>query len=313
MINVRNLTFDYPRSRALKNLSFTIEEKSITALVGPNGAGKTTLLKCLSGLERPFSGSITVDGIDVQKMPRKCHEIVGFLPDFFGLYDNLTVKQALTYFASVNKVKNQCIPETIEKNLKKLDIENKLNEKIGTLSRGMRQRLAIAQVLIEEPKVLLLDEPASGLDPGSRYSLGKLFKQLKDLGTTLVVSSHILSELEQYADDLMILRNGRLVSHTKSFESDKSEKTSLIIRAISNINNLKSKFESNSLIEKIQIKDEEALVTLNGGPKECNELMKQIINQDIDIYEFCITQKDMQSQYIDIISNKEHDTSHEKQ
>ena len=224
MINVRNLTFDYPRSRALRNLSFTIEEKSITALVGPNGAGKTTLLKCLSGLERPFSGSITVDGIDVQKMPRKCHEIVGFLPDFFGLYDNLTVKQALTYFASVNKVKNQCIPETIEKNLKKLDIENKLNEKIGTLSRGMRQRLAIAQVLIEEPKVLLLDEPASGLDPGSRYSLGKLFKQLKDLGTTLVVSSHILSELEQYADDLMILRNGRLVSHTKSFESDKSEK-----------------------------------------------------------------------------------------
>ena len=91
------------------------------------------------------------------------------------------------------------------------------------------------------------------------------------------------------------------------------KKTSLIIRAISNINNLKSKFESNSLIEKIQIKDEEALVTLNGGPKECNELMKQIINQDIDIYEFCITQKDMQSQYIDIISNKEHDTSHEKQ
>lgn len=313
MINVNNLTFDYPRSRALKDVSFTIEEKTITALVGPNGAGKTTLLKCLAGVERPFSGGITVDGIDVQKKPRKCHEIVGFLPDFFGLYDNLTVKQALTYFASVNKVKSQHIPAAIEKTLKRLDIENKLNEKISTLSRGMRQRLAIAQVLIEDPKVLLLDEPASGLDPESRYSLGKLFKQLKDLGVTLVVSSHILSELEQYADDLMILINGKLVSHSKSFESDKSEKTSVKIRAISNINNLKTKFEYNSLIENIQIKEKEALVILKGGPKECNELMKQIINQNIDIYEFCITKKDMQGQYIDIIRDNEHGTSHEKQ
>ncbi len=213
MIVVRNLVFDYPTTRALRGVTFEIKSGTITGLVGPNGAGKTTLMRCIAGLEGPFSGTLTVDRVDVADSPREVHRRLGLLQDDLGLYDNLTVYQSLLYQAAAYRVPLRDRARRIDDSLSRLDLADRVGEKVGGLSRGLRQRLAIAQAMIHRPKVLLLDEPASGLDPDARAALSELLRALAAEGMTLVVSSHILAELEDYTTHMLILRNGRVVEH----------------------------------------------------------------------------------------------------
>jgi ABC-2 type transport system ATP-binding protein len=213
VIEARGVTFEYPGVRALDHVSFALPPRSITALVGPNGAGKTTLLRCLAALDEPLEGSIEVDGVDVRRNPRLCHERVGYLSDFFGLYEALPVRRCLQYAASAHRIPPPERGAAIARAAERLDVEPLLDKRAGELSRGQRQRLAIAQAIVHEPRVLLLDEPASGLDPDARIALSELFLQLGAQGMTLLVSSHILAELDQYCSDLMILREGRLIEH----------------------------------------------------------------------------------------------------
>lgn len=213
MIEVADLTFEYPGVRALDGVSFTVAAGSVTALVGPNGAGKTTLLRCLAALDVPLAGHIRVDGIDVVAEPRACHRRIGYLSDTFGLYGELSVRRCLTYVAAANRVPAAQIPQAVQHAAQQLEIDTLLDVRAGTLSRGQRQRLAVAQALIHRPPVLLLDEPASGLDPEARHRLARLFLRLRAEGMTLIVSSHILAELEAYSTDMLVLRAGRVVEH----------------------------------------------------------------------------------------------------
>ncbi|CAK0754365.1 ABC-2 type transport system ATP-binding protein [Azospirillaceae bacterium] len=213
LIVVNNLVFDYPTKRALRSVSFTVHSGAITGLVGPNGAGKTTLLRCLAGLEAPYSGSVSIDGVDVNEHPREVHSRLGLLQDVFGLYNSLTVRQSLVYHAGAHSVPAHDRLTRATETAIRLGLIDRMEEKVGALSRGLRQRLAIAQAIIHRPRVLLLDEPASGLDPDSRSNLSDLLRTLAVQGMTLIVSSHILAELEDYSTHMMILRNGRLVEH----------------------------------------------------------------------------------------------------
>ena len=215
MLTVENLIFEYPGVRALNNVSFTIPAGSITALVGPNGAGKTTLLRCLAALDEPVSGRIRLGTVDVQENPRLCHREIGYLSDFFGLYDELTVEQCLHYMAMAHGISADCCKEAGSLAAGRVGISDRLNDKASSLSRGLRQRLAIAQAIIHEPRMLLLDEPASGLDPEARSSLAGLFLGLRDQGMTLLVSSHILTELEEYSTDMLILQAGEIAGQRK--------------------------------------------------------------------------------------------------
>ena len=298
MIDVSGLIFDYPKMRALKNLSFSIQPGTITALVGPNGAGKTTLMKCLAGLEKPFAGSITVNGVDVIANPRESHTMVGFLPDFFGLYDNLSVYQALGYYAALANIPDLYIADAVEKSAKRLWIDDKLQAPVKALSRGMRQRLAIAQAIIRNPKLLLLDEPAAGLDPESRYELSSLFRQLRSEGMTLVVSSHILSELEQYADNLIIMHEGRILPHEAGTDNNK---TRILIKLLSDKTKAIDTIKSISDINIISEDSDRLVIDVTGGNKECSELLKQLISNGNDIYDFTTIKKDMQSEYMRVI------------
>ena len=213
MIDVDRLTFDYPTTRALRGVSLHLPPGSITALVGPNGAGKTTLLRCLAALEEPIEGRVLIGGVDALADPRACHRQVGYLSDFFGLYDDLTVEQCLRHAAAIRGVPSEREREVTLRAAARLGIADRLGSRAGELSRGLRQRLAIAQAILHEPRVLLLDEPASGLDPEARHQLAALFLQLRDEGMTLLVSSHILAELDSYSTDMLVLREGRIVSH----------------------------------------------------------------------------------------------------
>jgi len=213
VIIAENITFEYPGTLALDDVSFSVAAGTITALVGPNGAGKTTLLRCLAALELMDSGRVVIDGLDVSEDPRECHKRLGYLSDFFGLYDDLTVRQCLTYHASIHGLDPAGQPAAVDRAIERMELGPLLHKKAGTLSRGQRQRLGVAQAIVHDPKVLLLDEPASGLDPEARWKLSSLITAMARDGMTLIVSSHILAELEDYSTDVMIVRGGSLVMH----------------------------------------------------------------------------------------------------
>lgn len=212
-IEVRDLVYDYPGTRALDAVGFTIDAGSITALVGPNGAGKTTLLRCLAGLDEPAGGGIRIDGIDLLAEPRAAQRRLGYLPDHFGVYVDLSVARCLRYAGAAHGLGGVALARRVDELAVQLGLADKLAERAGTLSRGQRQRLAIAQAIVHRPRVLLLDEPASGLDPDARAGLSVLMRALAAEGMTLLVSSHILAELEEYCSQMLVLRAGRVLEH----------------------------------------------------------------------------------------------------
>lgn len=214
MIEISDLYFDYPGFRALNGINLFIEAGTVTALVGPNGAGKTTLLRCIAALEVPTSGTIKVAGFDVYESPREVHRRMGYLSDSFGLYADLSVEQGLEYAARSQGLEGeQAIGYAVRKTAERMGLGDKLELRAGALSRGQRQRLAIGQAIIHSPEVLLLDEPASGLDPEARALLTDVFKALQAQGMSLLVSSHILAELDQYSTHMLALNQGRVLEH----------------------------------------------------------------------------------------------------
>ena len=210
MIEVEGVVYDYPAARALHGVSFTVEPGTVLALVGPNGAGKSTLMRCIAALDSPTEGTIRVAGLDVEADPRAVHRAIGYLPDFFGLYDELTVRRALIYAARSRGVAAAQAGEAAEAAAARVQLTDRLESRAGELSRGLRQRLAIAQTLVHRPQALLLDEPAAGLDPEARRSLSDLILALAKGGMTIVVSSHILAELEDYSTQMLMLRDGQV-------------------------------------------------------------------------------------------------------
>jgi ABC-2 type transport system ATP-binding protein len=216
MIDVRDLVYEYPSKRALEGVSLAVPAQTIVALVGPNGAGKTTLLRCLAALEPPYSGMVRIDGLDTREYPREIHSRLGYLPDFYGLYDELSVCRCLTYAAWSHGIAAAAVEPAVAKAAERVGLSDRMETKAGELSRGLRQRLGIGQAIVHEPKVLLLDEPAAGLDPQARRDLSVLLLALRDAGMTLVVSSHILAELEDYCSEMIIIENGRVVGGVRS-------------------------------------------------------------------------------------------------
>jgi len=208
---VSGVSYEYPGVRALDNVSFTVARSSVTALVGPNGAGKTTLLRCMAALDQPLDGEIEIAGIDVLEHPRECHARIGYLSDFYGVYSALKVWQCLAHAAAAQGVPDEHVQTVVAETAERLNLTGKLQELARTLSRGQRQRLAIGQALIHRPELLILDEPASGLDPEARHELALLFTRLRDQGMSLIVSSHILAELDEYSTHMLVMREGRVI------------------------------------------------------------------------------------------------------
>lgn len=308
MIEVENVVYEYPGHRALDDVSFSAREGSITALVGPNGAGKTTLLRCIAALASPLSGNIYVEGKHVDSYPREVHEVVGYLSDFFGLYDQLTVRQCLTYMAWSRELPESKVGEMIERAAEKCEISDYLDKKTASLSRGYRQRLGIAQAIIHEPKVLLLDEPASGLDPESRNSLSKLFLSLSKGGATILVSSHILSELEEYCTDMVILRNGKIVEHTQSESEKKAEMETVVLELtedgeayLSKVQEAASKLGG---ISNIEVDKTRITFSFGSDPKARRELLKYLINEGVPVCGFIPRSKSLQDIYMGYAGNE---------
>jgi len=211
MIETKNLTKNYGNLTAVDDLNLTIQAGDIFGFIGPNGAGKTTTMRILVTLLEPTRGNAFVDGLNVRKEGKKVRRRVGYMPDFMGVYDDLKVFEYLEFFAAAFGIERKKRKSIVDGVLELTDLESKRAATVDSLSRGMQQRLGLARVLIHDPKVLILDEPASGLDPRARIEIRELLRELKRMGKTIMISSHILSELEEICDHVGIIEHGRLV------------------------------------------------------------------------------------------------------
>jgi ABC-2 type transport system ATP-binding protein len=211
VIEFIHLRKEYDDLVAVRDLSLTIPQGEIFGLIGPNGAGKTTTIRMACGLLAPTVGRALVNGVDVAEEPERAQQSIGYLSDFFAVYEDLKVWEYLDYFAHAYKVTESDIPARVTEVIGQVSLEVKRDAMIQGLSRGMKQRLGIARAIIHRPKVLLLDEPASGLDPKARLELRTLLLSLRDQGTTILISSHILTELEGFCTSIGIMEKGRMV------------------------------------------------------------------------------------------------------
>lgn len=212
MIETLHLTKRYNGLTAVDNLTLSVPAGTIFGFIGPNGAGKTTTLRMLAGLLEPSSGSITLDGIDVSAEPEAAACLVGYMPDFFGVYEEMTAWEYLDFFARCYELPADRRRRVVNELLDLVDLDHKRDDFIENLSRGMRQRLCLAHALVHDPPILLLDEPASGLDPRARVEMRELLRELGRLNKTVVISSHILAELAGLCDTVGIIEKGELVA-----------------------------------------------------------------------------------------------------
>jgi ABC-2 type transport system ATP-binding protein len=211
VIRIRDLRVDYENVCAVRDLSLEVAPGEVCGLIGPNGAGKTTTMRAMIGLIEPTYGEIEIMGVDARESPEEVHRIVGFMPDFAPVYEDLKSWEFLDLFAASYLIPRPDRPAVVGESLEMVGLAEKRDTLVGELSRGMRQRLMLAKTLIPKPRVLLLDEPASGVDPQGRIELRNILRRLAELNTTVLISSHILTEMNEFCTSVAIMERGSLV------------------------------------------------------------------------------------------------------
>ena len=303
MIDVCDLVYEYPTTRALKGISLHVDPQTITALVGPNGAGKTTLLRCLAALEDPYSGTVTVEGHDTRSEPRAIHSLLGYLPDFYGLYDSLSVRRVLSYAARSRGISPALTSAAVEKAAWRVGLMDRLDRKAGELSRGLRQRLAIGQSIVHEPKVLLLDEPAAGLDPQARRDLSGLLIGLRENGMTLVVSSHILAELEDYCSEMIIIEDGRIVGGQAVKVKD-VERPRYMLEIATARSDLREFLEARAGVDVIEADQYHALFTHTKNAAARARLIRDLLAAGFEVSSFGESTRALESTYFSQVGKR---------
>lgn len=212
VVSVSNLWVRYGKLDAVRGISFEIPKGEVFGFIGPNGAGKSSTIRVLATLQKQYEGTVKVNGVSVRGNPDRVREMIGFMPDFFGVYEDLTARQYLHFFAAAYRIPRYKRNHIVDDVLELTELTHKIDAPVDSLSRGMKQRLALARVLLHDPDLLLLDEPASGLDPRARIEVRELLKAMQGLGKTILISSHILHELAQLCTRIGIIEAGQLVA-----------------------------------------------------------------------------------------------------
>lgn len=212
MLQIDHLCKNYGKFQAVSDLTLHVPKGDLFGFVGPNGAGKTTTIRMVCGLMPPTAGSIRINGVDALTNRKEIKKQIGYVPDFFGVYDNLKVREYMDFYGSMYRMGSKEIERISDDLLELVNLSDKKETYVDTLSRGMKQRLCVARALIHNPALLVLDEPNSGLDPRARVEMKELLLNLKGMGKTIVISSHILSELSEMCNSIGIMDHGNLVA-----------------------------------------------------------------------------------------------------
>jgi len=284
LLAIEHLRVDFPEIVAVNDLSLTVEAGDVCGLIGPNGAGKTTTMRAVSGLQECTRGSVKVSGYELAQEPDELKRRLGFMPDFCPTYDQLTASEFLDHFARAYDVPNRA--RRIDDCLQLTWLTDKTNSLCEELSRGMKQRLVLAKTLLPDPQVLLLDEPASGLDPIGRIELRKILLQLRDAGKAVLISSHILSELSGFCNKAAIMERGKLVmSGAISDLGQKMSQRKMSVKwRASGDKALEILRGAN--VKNVEIVGNGATFDFDGGVEALDELLKSLVVQGVRISEW---------------------------
>ena len=302
MLEIRKLQKRYGNFQALDGLDLTIPEGEIFGFVGPNGAGKTTTLKITAGLLSPDSGSVMIDGVDALADNRGLKEKIGYVPDFFGVYDNLKVSEYMEFFASCYGLEGREARMRCCALLEQVKLEDRADFFVDGLSRGMKQRLCLARALLHDPKLLILDEPASGMDPRTRMEFSAMLKELREQGKTLLVSSHVLSELSGLCTSIGIIEQGHMVlegSMEHITEQVNSSKP-LLIQVFSNMEKALAILKSHPCVQTIAVKRDEIKVGFLGDRQDEAALLQQLIDADVMVSGFMREKGSLESLFMQV-------------
>lgn len=288
MLSIRNLNKKYGRFQAVSDLSLEIPEGEIFGFVGPNGAGKTTTMKIICGLLRATSGEITLDGTDILQNIKGIKEKIGYMPDFFGVYDDLKVNEYLEFYASIYNIKGQERKKITDDLLELVDLVSKREAYVDSLSRGMKQRLCLARSLVHNPRLLVLDEPASGMDPRARFEMKEILKNLKGMGKTIIISSHILPELAELCTSIGIIDKGRMVISGSNAEIMQQVYNKKIVRikVRDRLDDAVMILKEYPFVDKLLTGENTIQAGFGGGEEEMSRVLSDLISRGIPIVSF---------------------------
>jgi ABC-2 type transport system ATP-binding protein len=302
MIEVQNLRMEYGDTVALENLCLNIDAGEVFGLIGPNGAGKTTLIRVLATLLEPTYGTVRVAGVDVLADPLAVHPIIGYMSDFFSLYENMRVWEYLDHFARCYRVPAERRDQLIDEALDLVSLQVRRESEINELSRGMRQRLCFAKSLLHEPQVLLLDEPASGLDPAGRLEFRELLKQLHSMGRTILISSHILVEMTEFCTSIGIIEQGKLLAAGRVDDIVRQMQSGvrLKIETVGQLDRLRRLLEGHAHVSDIAAHNGRIECLWQLPREQLPQLHRELVAADLPVISFAIEQENLEDIYMRI-------------
>jgi ABC-2 type transport system ATP-binding protein len=288
MIKTQELTKVYGDLRAIDNLNLELVEGDLFGFIGPNGSGKTTTMRILATLLQPTWGEASVGGYSIYTHPKEIRRQIGYMPDFFGVYDDMKVIEYLEFFAAAYRIKGASRRKICNEVLELVDLGYKRDAFVTSLSRGMTQRLGLARVLLHDPKVLLLDEPASGLDPRARIEIRGLLKELRKMGKTIMVSSHILPELADICNKVGIIERGVMLVNANVADVMKQvrQRTLLNVRVAGDQEPAAKLLAQSSLVESVEVRDGRIDVTLRENVEDYSELSTELVKNGYKLHLF---------------------------
>jgi ABC-2 type transport system ATP-binding protein len=304
-VDIVELRKEYGRTRAVNGISFKFGSGQIFGFIGPNGAGKSTTMRVLATLEEPTSGTATVDGISVIEEPEKAHKLIGYVPDNLPSHRDVTVHEYLDFFARAYHIRGETRRKTVEGVEEFTNLIGIRDKSLNALSKGMKNRVSIARALVHDPPVLLMDEPAAGLDPRARIELRELLKALAAQGKAVLISSHILSELAEICSGAVIiergkiLRAGTLEQILARSKNGKAHRT-FVLRPLDRLQELLEKLLETPGVEDARIQDNAVEADVTGDDEQCCELIAGLIRGGFKLLEFRPRRADLEQIFLDV-------------
>lgn len=307
MLKIKGLQKNYGNYHALDGLDMEVAKGALYGFVGPNGAGKTTTIKIITGLLRPDGGKVEIDGIDAVQDPYRLKEKIGYVPDYFGVYDNLKVSEYMEFFGACYGLEGLKGRKRAQMLLDQVGLGDKVDFFVDGLSRGMKQRLCLARALIHDPSVLIMDEPTAGLDPRTRLEFRETVQELNEQGKTILISSHLLSDLAEICTDIGIIDAGKMIL-TGSIEeiADRIHTSKPVIITIQeNRETAMRLLKEHPLVQTITVRDSDIMVGFTGSARQESQLLSELVGAGVLVRGFVREPGSLEAIFMQITNHEE--------
>lgn len=307
MLRMEHVKKSYGMQLALDDLNMEVCDGALYGFVGPNGAGKTTAIRLMCGLLHPDEGTVLIDSMDAGSSAGALKARIGYVPDYFGTYQNLTVREYMDFFASCYDLNGIKVRRRIGMLLDMAGLSDREDLYVDALSRGMQQKLSLARALIHDPKLLILDEPTSGLDPGTRYEFKQIIGGLAENGKTVIISSHILTEISELCSDIGIINHGKMVMQGRLSEIMRRVNASnpIIISLEGSVSGALKILRDEPLVRTVSVRGRELQVSYDGDAEEETQLLARLVQNNVPVRNFSREKSNLEALFLQLTGEQE--------